>query len=249
MTAQPNVTLTMEHVPARCRRARTFLLGPLMPEDLDPASFLPRPGPGGRPGHGLALMAQGLQRWLDGSGRVQPLKAASPLLESALGPHTTVYLSDVETDAWAGGAVERLAARTSRLLVTRGGAGADEHFGGVTTRRPPFPVPAVVDTNGAGDCFATAHALAADSLHHRHPAAVANWAGGLAVAAPQACKPACITLAMREQWAAVPRLVDRGAAVVVDGEEVRLTGTRWVVMEARRKLADATSMLQAIFLF
>ena len=38
--AQPNVTLSMQHVPRRCRRARVALLGPLMPEDLDAASFV-----------------------------------------------------------------------------------------------------------------------------------------------------------------------------------------------------------------
>lgn len=32
MPAQPNVTLGWQHVPLRCRRARTLLLGPLMPE-------------------------------------------------------------------------------------------------------------------------------------------------------------------------------------------------------------------------
>lgn len=32
VTAQPNVTLSWRHLPARCRRARTLLLGPLMPE-------------------------------------------------------------------------------------------------------------------------------------------------------------------------------------------------------------------------
>jgi hypothetical protein len=35
VTAQPNVTLTTEHVPCHCMRARTLLLGPLTPEDLD----------------------------------------------------------------------------------------------------------------------------------------------------------------------------------------------------------------------
>ena len=38
--AQPNVTLSMQHVPRHCRRARVALLGPLMPEDLDAASFV-----------------------------------------------------------------------------------------------------------------------------------------------------------------------------------------------------------------
>ena len=40
MLAQPNVTLSMQHVPRHCRRARVALLGPLMPEDLDAASFV-----------------------------------------------------------------------------------------------------------------------------------------------------------------------------------------------------------------
>ena len=40
MTASPNMTLTMQHVPQHCRRARTILLGPLTPQDLDAATFI-----------------------------------------------------------------------------------------------------------------------------------------------------------------------------------------------------------------
>ena len=40
MTASPNMTLTMQHVPQHCRRARTILLGPLTPQDLNAASFI-----------------------------------------------------------------------------------------------------------------------------------------------------------------------------------------------------------------
>ncbi len=40
VTAQPNVTLTLEHVPQHCRRAKTILLGPLTPTDLDAAAFV-----------------------------------------------------------------------------------------------------------------------------------------------------------------------------------------------------------------
>ena len=40
VTAVPNMTLTMQHVPQHCRRARTVLLGPLTPHDLDAASFI-----------------------------------------------------------------------------------------------------------------------------------------------------------------------------------------------------------------
>ena len=38
--AQPNVTLSWQHVPPQCRRARTILLGPLTPNDMDCASFV-----------------------------------------------------------------------------------------------------------------------------------------------------------------------------------------------------------------
>ena len=40
MTKQPNVTLTLDHVPQHCRRARTILMGPLTPTDLDAAAFV-----------------------------------------------------------------------------------------------------------------------------------------------------------------------------------------------------------------
>jgi hypothetical protein len=144
VTAQPNVTLSASHLPARCRRARTLLLGPLMPVDLDPASFLaPRPwwhGVLGLPRQQVGLMAQGLQRQLDASGRVRPLAAPSPQLVAALGPATSLFLSDVETDAWPNGTVATLAARTARFLLTRGKDGADEHLGGSLARHPVFEV-------------------------------------------------------------------------------------------------------------
>ena len=44
VAAQPNVTLSAAHVPARCRRARTVLLGPLTPADVDCLSFIRQPG-------------------------------------------------------------------------------------------------------------------------------------------------------------------------------------------------------------
>ena len=46
VAAQPNVTLSAAHVPARCRRARTVLLGPLTPADVDCLSFIQQPGAG-----------------------------------------------------------------------------------------------------------------------------------------------------------------------------------------------------------
>ncbi|KAL6766266.1 hypothetical protein ACKKBG_A35340 [Auxenochlorella protothecoides x Auxenochlorella symbiontica] len=244
VTAQPNVTLTMAHVPPRCRRARVMLLGPLMPADMDPASFLPASS-GGRGSHALALMAQGLQRSLDAGKKVVPLHQPSPQLLAALGPSTTVYLSDVETDAWPPGTIEGLAARTARFLVTRGALGADDHERGRRTRRPPFPVDAVVDTNGAGDCFATGHVLARAALRHAAPGAVANWAGGVAVSQPQTCKPACITQAMRAGWAVVPRLEESGGEARVGTGVVpgALGGPRAALRAALQRLLPGTERL------
>lgn len=59
-----------------------------------------------------------------------------------------------------------------------------------------------MDTNGAGDTFATAYmlALAARSLS---PGATANWAASRAVTQPQSCKPGCIEAAIkRDSYAA-----------------------------------------------
>ncbi|KAI3438251.1 hypothetical protein D9Q98_000687 [Chlorella vulgaris] len=206
--AQPNVTLSMRHLPARCRRARTLLLGPLMPADLDPASFVvAQPwwhALVGLPWQQVGLMAQGLQRQLDASGRVQPLRDPSPLLVDALGASTSVFLSDVETDTWPNTTVAQLAHRTSRFLVTRGKDGADEYVGcTAVTRHPVFQVSAVLDTNGAGDTFATAYMLAV-AAGHASPVTVAHWAGGLAVSKPQACKPACVTGALQAGWSTMP---------------------------------------------
>ncbi|EFN54947.1 hypothetical protein CHLNCDRAFT_134701 [Chlorella variabilis] len=214
VTAQPNVTLTMRHLPARCRRARTLLLGPLMPQDMDPASFVAAP-PWWHRLLGLrrrqvGLMAQGLQRELDASGRVRALQEASLQLRQALGPATSVFLSDVETEVWANGTVAALAARTRRFLVTRGKEGADEHLGrSQAVRHPVAEVDAVLDTNGAGDTFATAYMLAA-AAGHASPISVAHWAGGVAVSQPQACKPACVTEALRADWRNMPASRGRG---------------------------------------
>lgn len=45
---------------------------------------------------------------------------------------------------------------------------------------------AAVDTNGAGDTFATAYMLAL-ALRDPHPGATANWAASRAVLRPQVC--------------------------------------------------------------
>lgn len=43
-----------------------------------------------------------------------------------MSPHTSVFLSDVETDGWPDDTVQRLAAQSDRWLVTRGEFGAHE---------------------------------------------------------------------------------------------------------------------------
>lgn len=43
VTANPSITLTRDHIPLRCRMARTVLLGPLTMYDVDAASFLTPP--------------------------------------------------------------------------------------------------------------------------------------------------------------------------------------------------------------
>ena len=50
---------------------------------------------------------------------------------------------------------------------------------------------AAVDTNGAGDTFATAYMLAL-ARHARSPGADANWVASRAVMHEQACKPQCV---------------------------------------------------------
>jgi hypothetical protein len=61
-------------------------------------------------------------------------------------------------------------------------------------------VAAVVDTNGAGDSFATAHVIAT-MWSFPDAGAAANWAGGMAVSQSQSCKPACLTGAIKQNLA------------------------------------------------
>lgn len=201
VTAQPDVTLTVEHVPRRCRRARVVLLGPLTPQDMDAASFL-KLHEGGLLDRltgfqqQTGLMAQGLQRGLD-AGKVVPYKAPAASLEEAVGSSVSVFLSDVETDPWPPANITALAARSARWLVTRGEQGAHEYSPDGNVTHLPAVKTAAVDTNGAGDTFATAYMLAL-ALRDPHPGATANWAASRAVLRPQACKPHCVTSSIRE---------------------------------------------------
>ena len=61
---------------------------------------------------------------------------------------------------------------------------------------------AAVDTNGAGDTFATSYMLAL-AAGERNPGQTASWAASRAVQQPQKCKPQCVTQAIQhELWPA-----------------------------------------------
>eukprot|EP00899_Mesostigma_viride_P006990 jgi/Mesvir1/16292/Mv13025-RA.1 len=154
--ARPNATLALQHVPASWRRAKTLLLGTLLLGEMDVPSLLAVGA------ERIGLIAQGLQRDLDDSGRVVHLAQPSPSLMAALDPRVTVFLSDVEADPWPRGTLEGLLPKVARVVVTRGEQGADILAANRTTLHiPPRPVKAV-DTNGAGDVFATSFMLASD---------------------------------------------------------------------------------------
>jgi hypothetical protein len=216
--AAPNVTLGLHHVPCHCRAASAVILGPLTQQDVDVGSFIrwqPPPWyyswalPRRRPPH-VGLLAQGLQRSLDAAGRVAPLTHPSPDLVAAIGPGVVTFLSDVETERWGNGTLEALAERSgAHLVLTLGEKGAEELRQGRRRRHLACEVSAVVDTNGAGDSFATAYMLALAG-GHLEPAAVANWAGAAAVGQPQRCKPLCVRDALLERWQSMPQPQLRG---------------------------------------
>ena len=147
-----------------------------------------------------------------------------------------MFLSDVETDVWPNGTVDGLAQRSERFVVTRGSEGADEHLPSGKDRHSIFPVEEVVDTNGAGDSFATAWMLAV-ATGHTNPAAVANWAGAMAVSKPQACKPACVADAIRSSWQTLPPPVPRSPAALLAAAGGLVWAPVQRVLQALRSLA------------
>lgn len=196
VTARPNVTLTLQHVPPRWRRARRILLAPLLPQDLDVPSFVAFRG---RPrDQRVSLLAQGLQRTLAGDdGRVVPLARPHDDLWAALTPQTTVFLSDVEVEPWPPGTQEAMAHLCAHVVVTQGEKGAYVRQGNTTAHIPAQKVQAV-DTNGAGDVFSTVFTLEEMKGYAATAGETAAHLASLAVQRPQACKPACAALGLRE---------------------------------------------------
>lgn len=126
VTAQPDQTLSAEHVPWRCRIARTVLVGPLTQTDVDVASFT-------KPSSWIAkvllnvqylgVMAQGYQRKLGKAKKVEHIKEPSLELESSITRRVNLFLSDVETDPWSSSEFGRIVTSVQSLIVTRGAKG------------------------------------------------------------------------------------------------------------------------------
>eukprot|EP00892_Ulva_mutabilis_P005345 jgi/Ulvmu1/3182/UM015_0223.1 len=202
VTAQPDQTLSAKHVPWRCRVARTVLVGPLTQTDVDVASFT-------KPSSWIAklllnvqylgVMAQGYQRKLGKVNRVEHIKGPSPALESSITRGVNLFLSDVETDPWSSSEFGRIVSNVQSLVVTRGAKGVSVY----QYAQEPLHIPAVsikpLDTNGAGDTFATTFMIKlADGMTVEDAGMSATWAASRVCLKPQSCKPACCAQAVQE---------------------------------------------------
>lgn len=154
VVSRPTRTLDASVVPPVWRKPALLVLAPLLSDDMDLESFAVV-----EPSSERLLLAQGLLREVTESGDVHSSVRPPSALVALSTPDTTVALSEEETVGWPAAALDELAERNRRLIVTRGAAGAE-----VITRERRFhvqPVAArVIDTTGAGDVFATAFACA-----------------------------------------------------------------------------------------
>ena len=178
---RPGRPLRADDLPGGWRQPRLLILAPLLPDDIDLASFAALPARDGR-----AVLAQGLQRRLDESSVISHLSRPSSALLDGCTNETSVFLSEDEISGWRSEDFEALTSPTARVVVTRGAAGADIYY----ASRPPRHVDAcaanAVDTTGAGDVFATAFMLA---LHEGEDAA-SRLASAAAAAAVEQRGPA-----------------------------------------------------------
>ena len=150
----PGRTVTPEDAPAAWPEPATLILGPLLPEDVDVTAFLDE-----YPAAEVALLGQGLQRTVLPDQRIAHRAQPSSVLLDAARPNVSIFLAEEETALWPSGALAHLAARSARVVVTRGARGAQ-----ILTRTGGREVAAFeaepVDTTGAGDVFAAAFILA-----------------------------------------------------------------------------------------
>ena len=199
----PSKVLSAADVPLRCRLARVLLIAPLTQQDVDARSFTKPQGFFYRAASHLqrvGFLAQGYQRSIDSGGAVRHLAAPSPLLLDAVTPRATLFLSDVETDPWSDEQFSAVVNRSDALVVTRGAKGVSLYRSGEEDTHVPARKVKAVDTNGAGDTFATAHMLSrAQGLSEERALMRATWMASRVCLRPQTCKPQCCTDAVREE--------------------------------------------------
>lgn len=152
--SRPERALTAGDLPAAWRDADALILAPLLPDDLDAASFLEAPV------SRIALVAQGFQRRVAPTGDVTLLDEPAPVLLAARDERTSVFLSREEVAAWPDGAIEDLVASCARVVVTRGPDGADVYRAGEEPVHIDATPATPIDTTGAGDALAAAFTAA-----------------------------------------------------------------------------------------
>jgi len=155
-SAAPTEALRASDVPADWLAARDVILAPLLPADVDLASFTAASAR-------VALAAQGLQRGVGGDGAVRVLPSPAEALLAACTPSMSIFLSAPDIAGWSQSDLDAVVARVERLVITRGSAGATVHRGHGRIEVPPCPAEAI-DVTGAGDVFATAFILGVGSL-------------------------------------------------------------------------------------
>ena len=156
--ARPERALAATDIPRGWLDSRAVVLGPLLADDVDVASFVAVGF------ERVGLIGQGLQRVLDGNGVVTEEQSASRVLVAALSPRCSLFLSEEECGPWGRGELDAVVGACERVVVTRGAAGARVLRAGhepVGVAATPAPV---VDTTGAGDVFATAFFLGVSVL-------------------------------------------------------------------------------------
>ena len=96
-----------------------------------------------------------------------------------------MFLSDVESDPWSSEDLTKVVSSSDRLLITKGEKGAEEIIQGqLPVNIDVVKVDKVIDTNGAGDTFATAYMLAV-AARSSDPGADASLAAAQTVTKPQ----------------------------------------------------------------
>ena len=150
----PGRTLSPDDAPSEWAEPATLLLAPLLAEDIDVVAFIDE-----YPTAEVGLLAQGLQRAVLPDNRIAHRAQPSSALLDAARPNVSIFLSEEEIALWPAGALDHLARRCGRVVVTRGASGARIVSRAGTREVAPVHVDPV-DSTGAGDVFAATFILA-----------------------------------------------------------------------------------------